>query len=202
MDETDWSVNMDIMLYVGSEQHMIAGWVDAAYNYMQITSLDRVKGLEGAKVVPMKGQCGNVFEPYTMLGISAASKQADLASGFMDVFLSVEAQSVYGGLPLNQAAFDKQFTAKEEYLGENGEYGGVCTMDEEGNMIDYTIYWPTDELIAALREELATVNTAYVPDQMLEEAVFTEGIGYMNGTQSLEQTLDRIEKAVAIYMAE
>lgn len=202
MDETDWSVNMDIMLYVGSEQHMIAGWVDAAYNYMQITSLDRVKGLEGAKVVPMKGQCGNVFEPYTMLGISAASKQADLAYGFMDVFLSVEAQSVYGGLPLNQAAFDKQFTAKEEYLGENGEYGGVCTMDEEGNMIDYTIYWPTDELIAALREELATVNTAYVPDQMLEEAVFTEGIGYMNGTQSLEQTLDRIEKAVAIYMAE
>ena len=202
MDETDWSVNMDIMSYVGSEQHMIAGWVDAAYNYMQITSLDRVKGLEEAKVVPMKGQCGNIFEPYTMLGISAASKQTDLAYGFLDVFLSVEAQSAYGGLPLNQAAFDKQFTAKEEYLGENGEYGGVCTMDEEGNMVDFTIYWPSDELIAALREELSTVNTAYVPDQMLEDAVFTEGSGYMNGSQSLEQALDRIEKAVAIYMAE
>ncbi|MBD5524122.1 MAG: hypothetical protein HDR04_06850 [Lachnospiraceae bacterium] len=202
MDETDWSVNMDIMSYVGSEQHMIAGWVDAAYNYMQMTSLDRVKGLEEAKVVPMKGQCGNVFEPYTMLGISAASEQTDLAYGFLDVFLSVETQSAYGELPLNQAAFDKQFTAKEEYLGENGEYGGVCTMDEEGNMINFTIYWPSDELIAALREEMSTVNTAYVPDQMLEDAVFTEGIGYMNGAQSLEQALDRIEKAVAIYMAE
>ncbi|MDE7259242.1 MAG: ABC transporter substrate-binding protein, partial [Lachnospiraceae bacterium] len=128
MDETDWSVNMDIMSYVGSEQHMIAGWVDAAYNYMQIMSLDRVKGLEEAKVVPMKGQCGNVFEPYTMLGISAASEQSDLAYGFLDVFLSVEAQSAYGGLPLSQAAFDKQFTPQEEYLGADGGYGGVCTM--------------------------------------------------------------------------
>lgn len=202
MDEMDWSVNMDIMSYVGSEQHMITGWVDSSYNYMQMMSFDKVKGLEETKVAPVQGQCSNVFEPYTMLGISAASEQTDLAYGFMDVFLSAEAQGAYAGLPLNQAAFDKQFVPNEEYLGENGEYGGVATMDEEGNMIDFTIYWPSDEQIAALREEMATVNTAYVPDQMLEDAVFKEGIGYMNGTQSLEQALDGIEKAVSIYMAE
>ena len=94
------------------------------------------------------------------------------------------------------------FTPKEEFLGENGEYGGVCTMDEEGNMIDFTIYWATDEQIASLREEMATVNTAYVPDSMLEDAVFRQGIDYMNGTQSLEQALNGIEQAAAIYMAE
>ena len=202
MDEMNWSANMDIMNYVGKEQRMIAAWIDSQYAYIQLGCLNRTKGVEETKVVPMQGQCGNVFMPCTMLGISAASEQTELAYGFMDVFLSAEVQSVYEGLPLNQAAFDKMFTPKEEFLGENGEYGGVCTMDEEGNMIDFTIYWATDEQIASLREEMATVNTAYVPDSMLEDAVFRQGIDYMNGTQSLEQALNGIEQATAIYMAE
>lgn len=202
MDEMNWSVSMDIMNYVGKEQRMIAAWVDSQYAYLQLRCLDKTKGVEETKIIPMQGQCSNVFMPCTMLGISAASEQTELAYGFMDVFLSAEAQSVYTGLPLNQAAFDRQFTPKEEFLGENGEYGSVCTMDEDGNMIDFTIYWATDEQIASLWEEMATVNTAYVPDSMLEDAVFRQGIDYMKGTQSLEQALTGIEQAVAIYMAE
>lgn len=202
MDETLWSANMDVMQYVGGEQHMIAGWLEAKYVYTELMSLDKTRGLEDTKVVPMRGQCSNVFMPGTMLGISAASKQTELAYGFMDVFLSVETQGIYEGLPYNQAAFDEKFSPKEEDLGENGECGGISTMDEEGNIIDFIMYWPSDEEIAALREEMATVNTAYIPDEVLEEAVFTHGIAYMNGGQSLEEALDGIEKDVAIYMAE
>ena len=46
------------------------------------------------------------------------------------------------------------------------------------------------------------MNTAYIPDLMLENAVFTQGISYMRGERSLDETLDEVEKAVAIYMAE
>ena len=69
-------------------------------------------------------------------------------------------------------------------------------------MIEYVIYWPADEEIAALKEELAAVHTAYIPDRMLEESVCTQGAAYLDDEQTLEDALREIEKAVQVYMAE
>lgn len=202
MDEMDWEARMDTMQYVAKEVRMLSGWTMSQYAYLEMISVNDNKGSEDAKLVPMQGQCSQVFMPVTMLAVSAASGQTDAALDFMDAFLSAEVQSVYDGLPLNQNAFDMQFTPKEGYLGDNGEYSSVCTTDMDGNMIEYVSYWPSDEEIAAFKKELASVNTAYIPDQMLEDAVFKQGISYMRGEQSMDQALDEIEKAVAIYMAE
>lgn len=200
MDEMEWEIYMDVMSYIGGEQHIMAGWDGSAYSSLELLSLDRTQGYENTKVIPMQGQCGGVFMPETMLGISAASDQTDRALEFLDTFLSAKAQSVYDGFPLNQAAFDKQFVP--EHVGENGEYSSLATSDAEGRMIEYVVYWPEDGEIAALKAELAAVHTAYIPDRMLEEAVFTQGADYLEGEQSLEDALRKIEKAVQVYMAE
>ncbi|MDE6845916.1 MAG: extracellular solute-binding protein [Lachnospiraceae bacterium] len=202
MDEMDWEAFMDTMQYVSKEVRMLSGWTMSQYAYLEMISVDDNKGTEDAKLVPMQGQCSHVFMPVTMLAVSAASGQTDEALGFMDAFLSADVQSAYDGLPLNQNAFDMQFTPQEDHLQEDGAYSSVATTDMDGNTIEFTSYWPSDEEIAGFKEELASVNTAYIPDQMLEDAVFTQGISYMRGEQSMEQTLDEIEKAVAIYMAE
>ena len=55
------------------------------------------------------------------------------------------------------------------------------------------MYWPSDETIAAFKQELSELTTAYVPDQMLEGAVFKQGAGYMQGEQTIEQALDEAE---------
>lgn len=202
IDEMDWEARMDTIQYVSREVRMLSGWTMSQYAYLEMISVDDNKGTEDAKLVPMQGQCSHVFKPVTMLAVSAASGQADAALDFMDAFLSAEVQSMYNGLPLNQNAFDMQFTPEEGVLMDDGEYTSVCTMDMDGNMIEFISYWPSDEEIAVFKEELASVDTAYIPDQMLEDAVFTQGISYMRGEQSMEQTLDEIERAVAIYMAE
>ena len=201
LDEREWQAYLDTMQYVAKEVRMLSGWTMSQYTYLEMVSVDDNKGNEDAKLVPMQGQCSHVFMPVTMLAVSAASGQTDTALDFMDTFLSAEVQSVYDGLPLNQNAFDVQFTPKKEILQDDA-YSSVCTTDIDGNMIEFNSYWPSDEEIAAFKKELASVNTAYIPDAMLENAVFTQGISYMRGEQSMDQTLDAIEKAVAIYMAE
>lgn len=198
----EWSINLDILRYIGKETKMITGWVPSQYEYTQMMSIDKNKDFEDTKAVPMQGQCSQVFKPVTMLAVSAASRQPEAALEFMDEFLSSEVQSAYDGLPLNQNAFDIQFTPNPEALGENGEYGAWCSSDAEGNMVEFQSFWPSDEEIADFKKKLAAVNTAYIPDMMLENAVFTQGTAYMRGEQSMDETLDAIEKAVAIYMAE
>lgn len=198
----DWEIYLEIMSYLGREQYMMVGWNGAQYAYLEMASLYKNEASKDAKVIPMQGQCTNVFRPSTMLGISAASGQIDAAKDFMSAFLSAEVQSEYNGFPLNQKAFDDQFTPREDILGEDGEYTSIYTTDEDGNGIGFTMYWPSDEKIAAFKKELSELTTAYIPDEMLEEAVLKQGTDYMRGEQSLEQALDEIEKAVAIYMAE
>lgn len=201
-EEMDWEIYLDSMSYVGKEQRMMTGWDSSQYAYLELVSLEKNKGSEDAKVITMQGQCTQVFKPETMLAVSAASTQPDAALAFLDAFLSAEVQSEYDGFQLNQAAFDKYFTPRQDIIGEDGEYTSIGTSDSDGNMISFTCYWPSDEQIAAFKQELASVNTAYIPDLTLEDAVFRQGGNYLRGELSMEQALDEIEKAVAIYMAE
>lgn len=200
MDEMDWEIYLDVMSYVGGEQHTMAGWDGSYYSGLELLSLDRTKGYENTKVIPMQGQCSGVFMPKTMLGVNAASGQTDRALEFMDTFLSARVQRAYDGYPLNQAAYDAQFVP--EHVDENGVYSSMATSDGDGRMIEYVVYWPEDEEIAAVKQELAAVHTAYIPDRMLEEAVFTQGAAYLEDEQPLEDALREIEKAVQVYMAE
>lgn len=202
MEQIDWEAYLDLMSYLGKEQHMMIGWMCAQYGYLELVSLSKNEASKDAKVIPMQGQCTKVFKPATMLAVSAASGQIDAAKDFMNTFLSAEVQSEYDGLPLNQNAFDTQFTPREDIMGAEGEYTSLYTTDADGNGIGYTMYWPSDETIAAFKKELSELTTAYVPDQMLEGAVFKQGAGYMQGEQTIERALDEIEKTVAIYMAE
>lgn len=200
MDEMEWDIYLDVMSYVGGELHAMAGWDGSTYSSLELFSLDRTEGYENTKIVPMQGQCDGVFMPKTMLGVSAASGQTDRALEFMDIFLSAKVQSVYDGFPLNQAAYDAQFVPS--HVDESGIYSSLATSDGEGRMIEYVIYWPADEEIAALKAELAAVHTAYIPDRMLEESVCTQGAAYLDDEQTLEDALREIEKAVQVYMAE
>lgn len=201
-DEIDWEIYLDTMSYVGKEQMLMSGWTNQQYGYLEMVSLDKNKGFEDAKVVPMQGQCSKVFKPATMLAVSAVSEDMDQALGFLDACLSAEVQSEYNGIPVNQNGFDMQFTPRQDILQEDGEYTSMYTTDADGNELSFICYWPSDEQIAAFKQELASADTAYIPDLTLEEAVLKQGTAYMQGGQSLDQALDEIEKAVAIYMAE
>ena len=201
-DQIDWDLQDNVMDYVGGDGHLLSGWTTSYYSYEELLSINYVEDFEDTVVVPMQGQCSNVFKPQTILGINATSERIDLAKRFMDTFLSADVQGKYSGFPVNRGGYDMQFMPEEYHLGSNNEYLYVAVSAADGTMREFIIYWPTDEQIAAFKEQLAAVDTAYIPDTVLETAVFNDGANYMNGRWTLEETLDEIERTVAIYMAE
>lgn len=151
----------------------------------------------------MKGQGSNVFCAETLLGINSASKNIALSEEFLKVCLGKENQSyLYSSIPVNKAAFEESLMPDESQVNSTGFYCSVVTTMDDGSMIRLIVYWPKEEEIAAFRKCMEEADTAYIENDVLENAVYEEGTAYIQGTKSLEEAVNDIEKKVSIYLAE
>ena len=72
----------------------------------------------------------------------------------------------------------------------------------EGEHASFISYWPDEEQKEELRRCIEAMDTPYIENRTLEDAVYEEGGGYLQGKRSLDETLTAIEKRIALYMAE
>ena len=188
--------------YVGGYLKLLTGLNTYPYGYFDLTSVHKAKGCEDAKLMLMEGQSKDVFIPQTLLGINAASGQKALAEDFMKMFLGKDNQYALGGYSINRSALAELFQPEEKYVGENGEYGSMAMVDEEGIEVSLDVYVPTEEELAAFYQWMESANTPYIEDKVLEKAVIDEGVKFFREEQGLEEALDAIEQKLSIYMAE
>lgn len=202
-DDSDYlRMYADVVSYIGNYIYMKLGTLTYSYGYSEMISAGRTEGFEDTAWTLMHGQSDNVFCAHTLLGINAGSKNISRAEDFIKVCLGKENQSsLFKGFPVNKAAFEEDFIPDKE-LGEDGYDGSVTASNGDGAAITLDIYWPDVKQIDDLRSCMEGLNTAYIKDDILEEAVYEEGINYMQGTKSLEEAVNDIEKKVSIYMAE
>lgn len=181
-----------IFFYEGSIQLSYSA-LSRSVVYDMMVSADKVKGFEKSKWTVMNGQSSNVFCARTLLGINAASGNPGSAENFIRLCFGRKMQTnLYYGLAVNKTAFGENFI-----IPENTErYIFLNSKEEE---IQLTI---NEKQIADLRKCVEAVDTPYIEDTVLENAVYEEGIRYMQGTQSLEEAVKAIEKKISIYMAE
>lgn len=203
-DDSDYlRKSVSAINYVGGLSYLNCGALCDAYGYANIFSVNRADGIENSEWILMNGQSSNVFCAQTLMGISAASKNTEQAQEFIKVCFGKDNQSyLFNGFAVNKAAFEESFVPDEDILGEDGSYGMMCLGNDEGLFVSMDIYWPNEEQIALFRKYIESVDTAYIKDDILEEAVYEEGIAYMQGTQGLEEAVADIEKKISIYMAE
>ena len=169
--------------------------------YDGMVSINKVEGFEESKWTVMNGQNSNVFCAKTLLGINSASENPGSAENFIRLCLGKENQSnLFYGFAVNRAAFDKNFT-ENNWMDEDGKYAWVI-MGDDGIEHTVYIYNVNEEQIADLRKCIEAADTPYIEDTVLENAVYEEGIRYMQGEQSLEDAVNAIEKKISIYMAE
>lgn len=191
------------MDYIGELSYMACGTLVDPYSYASLTSVGKKEQFEESRWIPMNGQSDHVFCAQTLLGISAASKNIPQAEEFVKVCLGEDNQSnLFKGFAVNKTAFEKKFIINEEEVDENGIYGSAASGNGDGFYVTLDIYWPDSDQIAQLRNCIEQADTPYIKDDVLEEAVYTEGIAYIQGLQSLEEAIDAIEKKISIYMAE
>ncbi|MBD5496026.1 MAG: carbohydrate ABC transporter substrate-binding protein [Lachnospiraceae bacterium] len=192
-----------VISYVGGFTQLAYVAVERAGAYNEMISANRVDGFEESKWTVMNGQSNNVFCTHTLLGINAASKNTGAAEDFIKLSLGREAQNnLFYGLAVNKAAFDDSFIIDESMLGENGEYSYFSLGNDEGINVEFVAYQSNENQIAELRKCVEAANTPYIEDTVLEYSVYDEGTRYMQRAQSLEETVNAIEKKMSIYMVE
>lgn len=198
-EDSDYLRKANFMNYVGGYTKLLCG----IYDYPSLSSVQKVSDFKDSEWMPMKGQSGNVFCAQTLVGISAASENADFAKDFLKVCLGRENQSyLYYSLPVNKAAFEKSLLPEESQVGSSRFYCSVVTTKDDGSTVQLSIYWPEEEEVAVFRKCMEEADTVYREDDVLEEAVYEAGVAYIQGTKSLESAVSDIEKKISIYIAE
>lgn len=187
--------------YLTQSDLLEVGSVDYAYEYSDITSVPRTKGFENTQVALISGQSQHVFYPDTMVGISAASTHTQQAEGLLRVLLGKE-NGVFDDFVTNRAAFEENLLPDQYDVSDDEPFSYWSYSDEDGIYFEGISYWMNEEKRNTLRGWVETAQTPYLKDAMLEETICTEGVKYIEGSQSMEDTMDAIEKKVSLYMAE
>lgn len=191
------------LLYTAQYISIFYGALDGQRAFAEMTSINKVSGYENDVWSVMNGQSSNVFCANTLLGISASSKHPEMAEDFIRLCLGKENQAaIWTGFPVNQAAFEQVFVPDEGLVDETGAFSWESMGTPEGEKTSFISYWPDEKQKEDIRKCIESADTPYIEDRMLENAVYEEGGGYLQGLRSLEDALNAIEKRIALYMAE
>lgn len=194
---------MNEFAYFLEETPILCGDIDSASDYNTLHSLSRKEGFEDSVWQPLDGQSSNVYVPMTMVGINAATKNREQAIAFLQTILGQEVQKqVFYGYPINKKAFENFFTVDESLIADDGGYSYVGGSTENGLEVQWTVYAPNEEQMQMLKDWVAKVDTPYLCDSVLEEAVYSEGAKYLRGEIDLDTAVKKIMDSVMIYLSE
>ncbi|MDE5716195.1 MAG: extracellular solute-binding protein [Lachnospiraceae bacterium] len=197
---------------VAGNEKVALGELKNAYNYAFLKSVNKEENGENGVNCQTALTPGNVkdsFRPYALMGINAASGQAELAGGLLRETLSKELQSlIYPiGFPVNEEGLQTYLKTLGGQLSEDwakpGEpYSGYGFSDENGLLVRMSIYVPTEQETQELYELLSSVRTPYLADSVVEDVVRENGKYYLEERCSLEEAVELVQSKIAIYMAE
>lgn len=187
------------MDYAAGDCRLFVGINGSPSDYIYLTSIQKAEDMKNTVLAEIED---GVFVPEIMLGINAASAQTDAAEEFVKLFLGRENQRCLSGYPVNRAAFEEALVPEEEKISEDGGYGVIGMIDDEGREFMLALAFPAAEETAALREWVESAAVPYREDRVLEACVFEEGSAYLLGERGIEETLEAIERQLAIYVAE
>lgn len=204
-DESDYIRSVSWIEILGEYAQVNCGAVQWRSDLTTSFSLSKVKGFEDVVLMPLNDGNQKIFLPKSLIGINAASSQTDKAEKMLKILFGKENQtSLFNGLPVNSIGLEEgTFTlSNPDLVSEEGVYQSFGTSNADGVHLSLNDYWFDEEQKQFIRDWVKEVNTPYVPDAVLEDAVYGEGIRYMRGERSLSEAVDAIEEKVSIYMSE
>ena len=149
---------------------------------------------------PIENEVSSVFLPSMLMAIRKDTSNEESAIMFLQTMLGRETQTnLLSGLSVIESIFSDILQAEED-TAEPISYMGMS--DQEGKTFEYTIYVTSDELKEDFYHQAQKVAFPYIENTTVEAAILQQVTGYYNDQQSLEETLDKIEAKIAIYLAE
>ncbi|MCM1045067.1 MAG: extracellular solute-binding protein [Candidatus Gastranaerophilales bacterium] len=138
------------------------------------------------------------FIPSLQMGVCTKSQYQDTAKDFLRFALSQTIQDVdhYSGFPVNLSSLQIQAAA-------NRSQASAETMIEvDGGYEPFTIGDYPKELSDRLIALCQTLDTPIREDDMIRSVLIETLEGYLTGSQSKEDTIQKIEDGLKMYLAE
>ncbi len=193
-----------------NEAVFAAGNLKNTYAFQEVLSINKIEGYEDMRMVPLDGHCSHVFVPELMTGINASSTHKEGAEAFFDVLMGKEVQQLfYDGFMVNKAALENQLSSEWKVLlngGMNVDYGEISSSiggsTGDGREFSMSIYMPTQEEYQELYDIFCELDTPYIAQPVVEEALVEMGAQYLMGYLTLDEAVQKIKSKVDLYMAE
>ncbi len=164
------------------------GFIDCMF---PMSMVDYIKGVYTA--------FENRFIPFQQIGICSKSRYMDTARDFLQFALSEQVQGTesYSGFPVNRAALQK-LAAKDRsnYMAATmikGDDGSYIEFDSEAYPLE------TAQRLASLCEQL---DKPVKEDAKIREVLVECLDAFLQGSQSKEDTVQKIEDGLKMYLAE
>ena len=141
----------------------------------------------------------NRFEPLLQAGICSKSQHVDRAKDFLRFALSEETQDLEcDGFPVNQKSMESQ-AAKDH----SNNIVIVTLQGDDGSSIQFESKPYSKETAKRLTDMCQSLDKPVGEDTMISQ-VLTESLqGYLlDGSQSKEDTIQKIEDSLKMYLAE
>lgn len=140
----------------------------------------------------------NSFVPFLQTGLCTKSSYKDTAMDFLRLALSEEVQNTdyYMGFPVNQASLEKQVHE------DRSEAEAETTIEAEGGEVDFIIRDYSGETADRLLDLCRSLDKPVKEDEKIREVLIESLGGYLKGEQTKEETVQKIEDSLKMYLAE
>ncbi len=193
-----WSV----MESLSRSSALTAGELSAvSMDYCTVISLMRIQ--PGFTFRSAPGQAENAFRAEAVAGISALTKEKELAEDFVKTLFSDQVMSkVTEAFPVNRESFRKGFDTQDRELAETEAFGMIAVDKQDGSMQSLDIYWPDEREQERLEQIVAGLKTPYLPGDVLEQTVLETGLQVLEGSLNVEEGVEQVKEKVRLYLAE
>ena len=189
------------------------GWT-AGYNGLDLGNLVQFQGLYAAWTASDKKGDGSTdtlfgadaYLPVTTLGITAQSKQQELAWKFIEAALSdeVQGQAVGKGIPVSLKAYTNSTTqSKTRDDGVFSSYG-TSFLDAEGAIVPVAmqVMYPPEEYRQQMAELFKGLSTPILYDETVLQLIIDGSKDYISSKSDLDTAVSGIMQKLKLYEAE
>lgn len=141
----------------------------------------------------------NAYTPVGQLGINSASPNTDVAKDFLKFAFSFEVQDgdFYDGFPVNVEALENQIKK------DRSDYAAYTTISIGGGQeTGFEIGAVSEENGKRMIEACKEADKIIIRDKEIEKVMAEVLPAYLNGQSSLEETVDKMERSLSMYLAE
>lgn len=193
-------ISEEVMELLGGKALKVnVGSMGSIMDYCQVLSVNGKMEKLDFGLMQLAGK--KVYCPSAILGINSKSSKAEDAKKFVSYVLGEEVQSLNqgSGFPINKTAFDASTVDQS-----NGEIIMSLVNSDmfTGEMVELNIYWPEVSAFDRLKEQIESLDTSMLTDDIIWSAVKEQAVKCLEGESSVDDAVNTLIQKVNLYLAE